>query len=71
MFNTLTSAFDRLLVMLLASSFWMSRISSTKIPTKATEPASAEVAMVETVDVVTVEIITDLIPETVSMKYNQ
>jgi hypothetical protein len=56
-FNALCKALTRELSELEVISFWINSANSTKIPISATDPAILAVAMVDTVDVVIVEII--------------
>jgi hypothetical protein len=57
----------RLSVEVVVTSFWKRRAKNTKIPIRATEPAIAAVVTVDTVDVVTVDIINS--PLTVKILY--
>ncbi len=69
-FTTLDNVLKLVLEVLLESSFWISRNNSKRIPINTTDPARAEVAMVDTVDVVTVDIITKKPLHEYSKKYN-
>jgi hypothetical protein len=57
MFSTLANVLNRGPAALLAISFWISNASNTNMPINATDPAIAEVVIIETVDVVIVDII--------------
>ena len=59
-FSTLLNRFKLILLEDVRISFCISRISKNTIPIKAIDPASATVVIVETVEVVTVEIIIHL-----------
>jgi hypothetical protein len=61
-FSTLVSVLKRTPLAELASSFWISKNSSTRIATNATDPAIADVVIVETVEVVTVDITEQVLP---------
>jgi hypothetical protein len=57
MFNACPNFRMRSEVEVLITSFWINNDKRTKIPINANEPAIAAVVTVDTVDVVTVEII--------------
>ena len=55
-FSTLLSLFKLILFEEVMISFWINRISSSTMPIRAIDPASATVVIVETVEVVTVDL---------------
>ncbi len=67
-FTTFESVLKLAREVLLESSFWISKNKSRRMPINTTDPAIAEVAMVDTVDVVTVDIITEKTPIPLSKK---
>ena len=60
MLSTFPKVFRRVPVADVASSFWISKNSSTRMPMSAIDPAIADVVIVETVEVVTVDIIIEM-----------